>query len=113
MVQVLDEQEVAFLGRLAFGRGHGELHAVARGGRKHAALERHQFGDGSDAPLLTGLGQFHIGGLDRLIDEGLGLLARVPGRAGPDRAQRDDDANYCRFLHCDPLFFKWMKTPGL
>ncbi|MNV92656.1 hypothetical protein D3C71_1872740 [compost metagenome] len=93
MAQVLDEQHVALFGRLAFGGGRGELHAVARGGRKHAALERHQFDLGGDAPLVAEGLQAVIGGRDRLIDEVLGLLARVPGRAGPYRAQDNNDAH--------------------
>ncbi|MNN87361.1 hypothetical protein D3C81_2049050 [compost metagenome] len=93
MAQVLDEQHVAVFGRLAVGGGQGELHAVARGGREDATLERHQLDLGADAPLVAQRLQAVVGVRDRLIDEVLGLLARVPSRAGPHRAQDNNDTH--------------------
>ncbi|KAG1085658.1 hypothetical protein G6F40_014142 [Rhizopus arrhizus] len=93
VAQLLNEQHVALFGRLAFGGRRGELHAIARGGRKHAALERHQLNLGRDAPLVAKRLQAVVGVRDRLIDEVLGLLARVPGRAGPHCTQYDNDTH--------------------
>ncbi len=103
VAQVFDEHHVALLRGLAVSGGRGELDAVARHRGEDAAVERDQFGDGVDAPFVGDLLELDVRVLDGLLDEFLGLLARVPGRAGPDRAQRDDDANYCRFLHCIPF----------
>ncbi|MOA47051.1 hypothetical protein D3C78_1696440 [compost metagenome] len=89
---MLNEHHVALFGGLALGGRHGELDAIARGGREHAALERHQFNGGGNAPLVAELLQFNVGVADGLVDERLGLLARVPGRAGPHRAQNNHDA---------------------
>jgi hypothetical protein len=113
VVQVLEEHEFVVDGRLAVGGRLGELDAVALGGRKHAAVEGDQLNHRGHTPFFADLLQFKVGLLDRLLDESLGLLARIPSRAGPYCAQRDDYAHNCRFFHCDPLFFKWMKADGL